>query len=372
MLLTKTVKIKWNKKQKQNYISKGYTYTKMGDEFEIKIEDLPIGNEAMVEVKCDYCGDVYTTTYRKFNKNRNRSEIKKDACKNCIINKREEATFLKYGVKSVFQSKEIREKINEVNLEKYGCINPFGNEEIQEKIKQTNLEKYGYEIASKSKEVKEHIKQTNLKKYGVYSYTQSDEFKEKTKETMLEKYGCEYYVETDEYKQKLRNTSLEKYGTEHPMQCKEVQDKKKATNLKKYGVEHVLQNEEIHNKQLESFKHAFSNATSTQQIKIYEMIHSKFENCELNYPFKGYLLDCFVIVNECKIDIEYDGWYWHQNTKEKDKIRDSKCISENIKVLRIKSGMKIPSNQELIDSIMELVNNDDLYYKEMILPDWKE
>ena len=60
MLLTETVKIRWNKNQKQNYISKGYNYTKMGDEFEIKVKDLPLENQAIVEVKCDYCGSIYT------------------------------------------------------------------------------------------------------------------------------------------------------------------------------------------------------------------------------------------------------------------------------------------------------------------------
>lgn len=372
MLLTETVKIKWNKNQKQKYISKGYNYTKIGDEFEAKIEDVPINNKVTVEVRCDYCGSVYAISYENFNKQRNRCIIKKDACKNCTNKKAEEANLLKYGVRSTFQLEEVKEKIKKSNIKKYGCENPFGNKDIQEKIKQTNLERYGCEIASKSEKVKGKVKQTNLEKYGVYAYTQTDEFKEKTKETIFKRYGCEYYTKTEECKQKIRNTSLKRYGTEHPTMCEEVQNKKKSTNLKKYGVEHVLQNEEIHAKQLETFKHAFKDCTSAQQREICQMVKSEFGNCELNHSFNGYLLDCFTIVNDCKIDIEYDGWYWHKNRLKQDEIRNDKCISSGIKVLRIKGGMKLPDIQELINSINELVNNNNLYYKEIILPDWGE
>lgn len=370
MLLTKTVKIKWNKSQKQNYISKGYDYTKIGDEFEVKISDLPFENNTSVEVKCDYCGNIYTISYKNFNKQKNRSKVQKDACKNCTNKKRKESNLLKYGVEYPIQIEEVQKKVKQTNLEKYGCINPFGNKEVQRKIKQTNLNKYGFENAAKSKDVKNKIKQTNLQKYGVDFYTQSNEFKNKSKDTVFEKYGCEYYVQTDEYKQKRINTSLKKYGVEYPIMCKEVQDKIKATNLERYGVEHVLQNEEIHNKQLETLKSLSKDSISSQQRQISEIIKSEFGNCELNYPFQGYMLDCFVIVNGCKIDIEYDGWYWHKDTQDKDEIRNEKCISENIKVLRIKSGMKIPTKQDLINSINELINNDNLFYKEIILPDW--
>ena len=44
MLISKTAKVKWNGKNKQYYIDKGYTYTKCGDEFEVPIEDLRQAN----------------------------------------------------------------------------------------------------------------------------------------------------------------------------------------------------------------------------------------------------------------------------------------------------------------------------------------
>jgi hypothetical protein len=45
--------MKWNGKTKERYEAKGYRWTKSGDEFEIKVEDLSCGSHALVEVKCD-------------------------------------------------------------------------------------------------------------------------------------------------------------------------------------------------------------------------------------------------------------------------------------------------------------------------------
>ena len=53
MLLTKNVIIRWNSNNIKWYKSKGYVYTKMGDEFEVKVEDLTDGSPVEVNVKCD-------------------------------------------------------------------------------------------------------------------------------------------------------------------------------------------------------------------------------------------------------------------------------------------------------------------------------
>jgi hypothetical protein len=56
MLLTKTVKTRWNTKTRKWYESKGYEFTKYNDEFEVKVEDLTDGSNALVDVICD-CED---------------------------------------------------------------------------------------------------------------------------------------------------------------------------------------------------------------------------------------------------------------------------------------------------------------------------
>ena len=53
MLLDKTVIAKWNSANKKWYEGKGYLFTKMGDEFEVKIEDLTNSSGIKVNVECD-------------------------------------------------------------------------------------------------------------------------------------------------------------------------------------------------------------------------------------------------------------------------------------------------------------------------------
>lgn len=57
-LITKEVVIKWQQINKKHYIEKEYIYTKMGDEFKVKVKDLSDGSHVKVNVECDGCGKV--------------------------------------------------------------------------------------------------------------------------------------------------------------------------------------------------------------------------------------------------------------------------------------------------------------------------
>lgn len=67
-LITKKVKIKWNISNKSFYQDKGYTFTKMKDEFEVKVEDLSNGSDVTVFVKCDgdNCNKIYSLEWRSY------------------------------------------------------------------------------------------------------------------------------------------------------------------------------------------------------------------------------------------------------------------------------------------------------------------
>lgn len=71
MLITKTIMMKWNGRTKQYYESKGYLFTKIGDEFEIKVEDLTNGSSIKVEVQCDDCNKKYFTIWGDYKKSVN-------------------------------------------------------------------------------------------------------------------------------------------------------------------------------------------------------------------------------------------------------------------------------------------------------------
>ena len=66
-LISKNAKVKWHSKNKKYYGDLGYIYTKIGDEFEVKIEDLPKSSHTKVECKCDGCGKDLFWTYNDYN-----------------------------------------------------------------------------------------------------------------------------------------------------------------------------------------------------------------------------------------------------------------------------------------------------------------
>ena len=171
MLISKTVKMKWNSKNKSFYESKGYIYTKMKDEFDVRVEDLKAGSNVMIEVKCDYCNCVYKTKYYIWLKLKEKAN-NKDCCHNpqCTGQKSKESLEQKYGdnIDEFFYNRT--KKAKQTNLEKYGCENPFQNEEIKNKIKETNIEKYGVPVPTQNPDIRRKGIETCIKKYGVPSY----------------------------------------------------------------------------------------------------------------------------------------------------------------------------------------------------------
>lgn len=69
MLLTETVIMKWTNSNKKYYMNKGYVFTKNGDEFEVKTDDLIENSPKKVEVQCDgeYCNHrIISMTYQTY------------------------------------------------------------------------------------------------------------------------------------------------------------------------------------------------------------------------------------------------------------------------------------------------------------------
>ena len=82
-LISKTTKIKWNGTIRKRYEDLGYIYTKMGDKFEVKVEDLTKGSGAIVKCICDNCNKELFWSYSKYNE-----YVKEDGktyCNKCSI-----------------------------------------------------------------------------------------------------------------------------------------------------------------------------------------------------------------------------------------------------------------------------------------------
>lgn len=201
------------------------------------------------------------------------------------------------------------------------------------KAKDTMLEKYGAEHYSKTDEYKVRVKQTCKEKYGTISVSQVEEIKSKKKETNLVKFGSEWYVSSDKFKQQCLNN----LGVDNPMKNVEIQ--KKAT-------ESLIKNGNV--------------PVSSEERKMVSMLKEIYgeNNCNPSCQCGRFTMDCLLFVNNIKIDVEYDGLYWHQQRKHYDSWRDNKIIQNGYKVLRIISSGKMPGSQEIINAVNCLVDTD--------------
>lgn len=81
MLQQEKVLIKWTARIKKHYKSLGYKWTKIGDQFEVKISDLFDTSSVLVEISCDECNKIFTRKWKdrlsQFKKH------KKDLCPSC-------------------------------------------------------------------------------------------------------------------------------------------------------------------------------------------------------------------------------------------------------------------------------------------------
>ena len=130
------------------------------------------------------------------------------------------------------------------------------------------------------------------------------------------------------------------------------------------------QRQDVKEKIAVAFYEKGSQKTSSQQLEIYNILKENNYKVELNYPVSNVTLDVAIFIGEIKIDLEYDGWYWHQNS-QKDRKRDEFLKSKGWKVLRIRSGRKIPTYAQVEESINKLIDSSRTF-TEIKLDDWKE
>lgn len=96
---------------------------------------------------------------------------------------------------------------------------------------------------------------------------------------------------------------------------------------------------------------------SGPQIKLYGMIKELYPTAILNYPFiktknnktVQYSLD--IAIPEYKLDIEYDGSYWHKDRLVNDELRDQNIKNFGWRVIRFLDY--IPTEQELKNKILK-------------------
>lgn len=126
-----------NSKHISKYINNGYI-CKVGDIIEVSIKDLPINSHALVEVKCDICGNKKHLRYQVYNKSFLNQLIYSCSTK-CGVLKYENTCLAKYGVSNYAKTNECRIKTENTCLSRYGELVPARNKQVMNKIQKTKV-----------------------------------------------------------------------------------------------------------------------------------------------------------------------------------------------------------------------------------------
>lgn len=185
-----------------------------------------------------------------------------------------------------------------------------------------------------------------IKKYGANSPGASFECREKAKQVMKDKYGCEYALQSIQGQNNFKNSMIEKYGKDNPALCPDLLAKARITAY-----------------------HNGTAPTSFPERKLVELLKEIYgeNNCIASFPVDQVSLDCLLKINNIQIDIEYDGCYWHMNTKDKDRKRNHWLISKGYKIIRILGNSKdiLPSKERIIEEVNYILEGHEIGYIDM-------
>lgn len=190
------------------------------------------------------------------------------------------------------------------------------------------------------------IEDTFMQKYSVKSVGASAICQERAKDTIERLYGSRYAMQTEQGQKHFKKTMKERYGHENPTYCPELVEKARQSM---YANGTVL--------------------SSKPERKMVEMLKELYgeQNCIPNFPVGNTNLDCLLTIGDIKIDVEYDGIYWHKDRKDYDRKRNHWLISQGYKVIRILGNNRntLPTLERLKEEVDYVLDNHSLGYIDM-------
>ena len=201
--------------------------------------------------------------------------------------------------------------------------------------------------------------ETNLIKYGGDSPACSKKVIEKIRETARKRYGVDWPSKTEECQKKVVQINLERFGVARVSQNKEIKDKIIKTNIKKFGGPSSLCDSRVRQKALRTMLKNGNVPISQSEQDLIDRLKIIYgtKNCTQQYILDRISFDCLLVINDIKIDVEYDGIYWHQDT-HKDLRRDFFTMKNGFKVLRFRCKKGVPDDDKIKESVCYLVNNE--------------
>ena len=342
MIVSKKIPVKINPSNFKNYLKLNNSI-KCGDIIEVDIENLSKGSRSIILVRCDICLLDKEIKYVDFTKyGYSGSEY---LCKNCRSKKN---NIEKYGVENVFQLDTVKDKSKKTKLDKYGVEHISQSPEIQEKIKNNNLVKYGAEHHLQNEEILNKQKSTNFQRYGVENISQLQEVKDKKYLKMSET------SKEDKLKTilKRRNTNLEKYNLYNyfPNYRQDFIISKHKDYLEFLGEDnHLFKCIENHNYTITNdnfYNRVRSNLNLCTICDPINSLHTSGNEMELcNFIksiYSGVVIPGYrdtkeidIYLPDMKLGFEFNGLYWHSNSKKDDNYHLNKTNYFKEKDIRI-------------------------------------
>lgn len=179
----------------------------------------------------------------------------------------------------------------------------------------------------------------------------------KYKETMSNLYGVCNSMFVPEILEKIKETNRQKYGHDWHMQREGYQERYKSVMMERHGHEHALQVPQFAKQARETMAKRGHLCISKPQKLLSEILLDMYGNCELEKPCGGCSLDCVVSVGDIKIDVEYDGWFWHQDS-HRDVRRDNWVKKNGYSVFRIKANHHddMPTREQIDEQVQKLLH----------------
>jgi len=210
-------------------------------------------------------------------------------------------------------------------------------ESIKIRKQKTIKEKYGVDSISQVKEFRQKAESTMLKKYGVKHALKNPKFLKKSKDTLMGNWGVENPMQSVDIVENHQQSLMDKYGVNNVMKVPSVQKKVKETCLERFGYDNPSKSPKIRAKIV---KANLNNFESKGEKSLRDYVESLGIVANKGYIGGADPKELDIVIKEKSIAIEYNGAYWHSEANKKmDKHyhynKYKACLNKGLKLIQV-------------------------------------
>lgn len=214
------VEVKWNNANRKHYENKGYKFTKNGDVFTVKVEDLTKGSKSIVKISCDQCDEIFDREFHQLSRhnnhfcsNRCQHDYRSKQALSYMITKICEQCGEEYKVEN--SRKDTARFCSQKCVHEWRSINTRGNKSPNYVPRYIIKCDWCGEEIYRTKNKIEHnnnnfCSKSCQKSWFTNIYSQTDDFKNRSKKTILKNINEGKIKQTDTLPHKIINNLLDK------------------------------------------------------------------------------------------------------------------------------------------------------------------